>query len=101
MEDLLFYFLLVTALLHLGQTFYFGFQESNRPTILFGTVFLYLAFNFQKDLDWINWALIIVPLTGFIAVLTGFSESLKPNWLNYLMILLNLGLLLVGIVNMY
>lgn len=101
MEDLLFYLLLVTAILHLGQTFFYGFQEHNRPTILFGTVFLFLAFSFEKDLSWINWALIIVPLTGFIAVLTGFSESLKPNWLNYLMILLNLGLLVLGMAKMF
>jgi hypothetical protein len=101
MEDLLFYLLLATAILYLGQTFIYGFQEHNRPTILFGTVFLFLAFSFKKDLAWINWALILVPLTGFVAALTGFSESLKPNCLNYLMMLLNLSLLILGMLKMF
>ena len=101
MENLLFYFLIANAILHLGQTFFFGFQESNRPTILFGTIFLFLAFSFQKDESWINWALIIVPLTGFVAVLSGFSESLKADWLNYTMILLNLALFILGMIKMF
>lgn len=98
LETSLFFLLLSNAILHLFQVFIYGFKEHNRPTVLFGVVFLFLAFAISKDEAWIKWAAIIVPFTGFIGVLNGFSDSLKPNWLNYLMVFLNLVLTLTAIV---
>ena len=92
LETALFAALLSTAILHLAQVFVYGFKEFNRPTVLFGVVFLFLTFSLSKDEAWIKWAIIIVPLTGFVGVLSGFSDSHNPNWLNYLMLLFNLAL---------
>ena len=100
-EQVLFYILLCSSIFHLGQMFFYGFQESNRPMILFGSVFLFLAFSLDKDLTWVNWALVIVPSVGFIAALTGFADSLKPNWLNYTLIFINLLLTIFGIINLF
>jgi hypothetical protein len=55
MEVLIFYLFLASAILHLGQTPFFGFNEHNRSTILFGAVFVFLAFNFSKGISWIDW----------------------------------------------
>jgi|TARA_B110000483_G_scaffold75626_3_gene94162 hypothetical protein len=95
LESVLFAAFLTTAILHLAQVFVYGFREFNRPTVLFGVIFLFLTFALSKDEAWIKWAIILVPLTGFVGVLNGFSDSHKPNWLNYLMILFNL--ILVGL----
>ncbi len=100
LAQMLFILFLIAAILHLGQVFIYGFKEHNRPTVLFGVVFLFLAFALEKGEDWVNWAAIIVPLTGFVALLTGFSESLKPNLLNYFLILLNLVLTLLSVMHM-
>lgn len=97
LETGLFILFLTAAILHLGQVFVYGFKEFNRPTVLFGVIFLFLAFAIEKDQSWIKWAAILVPLTGFIGLLNGFSDSLKPNWLNYLMIALNFALALTSL----
>lgn len=101
LSQIIFYLFILNAIIHLGQTFFYGFQESNRPMILFGSVFLFLAFTLEKNLAWVQWAAIIVPAVGFIGALTGFADSLKPNWLNYSIILINLSLAILCIVNMF
>lgn len=99
--EILFYLLLFNAILHLGQVFFYGFQESNRPMILFGSIFLFFAFSLNKDLSWVNWGAVIVPAVGFIAALTGFADSLKPNWLNYTIILTNLVVTVFGVIHLF
>lgn len=98
LEQILFYALLFGAIFNLLQIFFYGLQENNRANILFGIVLLFFAFAFPKPLTWIKWGLIIVSITGFIGTLSGFSDSLKPNWLNYLTLILYLALSTLSIV---
>jgi len=97
LENLLFYTLLAIAIVNLIQIFFYGLQENNRPNILFGIVLLFFAFAFNRPETWIKYGVLIVNITGFLAILTGFSDSLKPNWLNYLMIFLYLAVSIIAI----
>lgn len=98
MESLLFYTLILTAFINIIQIFFYGLQETNRPNILFGIVLIFFAFAFHKPLEWIKWGLILVTCVGLIGAISGFSDSLKPDWLNYLTIILYFTLSTLSIV---
>ena len=97
MDSVLFYALILTAIANLVQIFFYGLQENNRPNILFGIVLIFFAFAFQKSDEWIKWGVILVNSVGFIGTLSGFSDSLKPNWLNYLMMFLYLSISILSV----
>jgi len=101
MGDFLFFLFLANTMLHLVQVYQYGMKEHNRPTLLFGVVFLFLAFALDKDQSWIKWACIMVPAVGFIGLLSGFSESLKPRWLNYTMMTFNLVLAVLSVIHFF
>jgi hypothetical protein len=94
LERILFYLLLLHGFFYLVQTPFYGFQESNRPTFLMGLLFVFLAFVLPKGVTWVNWGILILPLTSFVAVFSSFSESLKPAWLKYSTMILNILLML-------
>lgn len=97
LETILFYLLMLHGIVYLAQTPSYGFQESNRPTFLLGLLFVLFAGILPKGEAWINWGILILPLTSFVAVFSSFSESLKPSWLKYSMMFLNV-LLILGAV---
>lgn len=96
--NILFILFLANMILHFAQLFAYGMKEYNRPTLLFGVVFLFLAFALEKDQAWVHWACVIVPAVGFVGLLNGFADSLKPRWLNYTMMLFDLVLAVLSAV---
>lgn len=80
------------ATVFLLQLFYYKFQEHNRSTIMMGVVYLFLSFALHKMDGALGWVLLGLPLVGVFGIITSLKDSFKPNWLNYLMIVLQLAL---------
>ncbi len=86
------------AILHIIQSFMFGFNSTTTPVVIWGIALAVMAYAWRKAVPtWLKWLTLFMPLFGGIGLASGQIPSTNPLWLDYSIIGLDIVTVLVMI----